>query len=121
MRRPAWAGLAVITVAAGLASRAVALPAWEGGHLGDALYAVLIYTLVAFVAPAARAGRRSAVAVAVCFAVEVSQAWHPAWLDALRAHRAVALVLGRGFLWSDLLSYTIGVLVAVATERAIRR
>lgn len=121
MTQLVWVGLAILTIAAGLASRALDLPAWEGGHLGDALYAVLIYTLAGFVAPKARAVRRAASAVLICFATEASQAWHPAWLDTLRANRLVALVLGRGFLWSDLVSYAVGVAAAFAAERAIRR
>ena len=121
MIRLGWLGLAVLTIAAGLASRAVDLPAWEGDHLGDALYAVLIYTLAGFVAPKSGAARRVASAVAICFLVEASQAWHPAWLDTLRANRLVALVLGRGFLWSDLVSYAVGIAAAFAVDRAIRR
>ena len=59
-------------------------------------------------------------ALLIAFAVECSQLWHPEWLDALRADRVVGLLLGRGFLWSDLLAYVVGVLCIAGIERGLR-
>ncbi|MES2645178.1 MAG: DUF2809 domain-containing protein [Myxococcota bacterium] len=109
-----------VTVALGLASRLPGAPPFVVAYVGDALYAVLIYWLLAFVRPGAPVMRLALAAWATCALIEASQAWHPAWLDALRAHRLVALVLGRGFLWSDLGCYAVGVLAAGAVDRAIR-
>jgi hypothetical protein len=105
-------------VALGLASRLPGAPAFVVAYVGDALYAVLIYALVGLVAPAVNVGRAAMLALGICWAIEASQAWHPAWLDALRAHRAVALVLGRGFVWSDLACYAVGVAAAAGVDRA---
>ncbi|MFN7146557.1 MAG: DUF2809 domain-containing protein [Myxococcota bacterium] len=116
-----WAVVCALTVAAGLASRAGGMPAWVHAYVGDALYAALIYGLAGVVAPGAAIGRRAGVALAICVAIELSQAWHPPWLDALRAHRAVALVLGRGFLASDLVAYTVGVAATAGGEALARR
>lgn len=105
-----------VTIALGLLSRVADAPAFVIATFGDALYAVLIYGLLGLVAPRATIARVAAVAWAICAAIEISQAWHPAWLDALRAHRPVALVLGRGFLWSDLACYAVGVGIAACVE-----
>lgn len=51
-----------------------------------------------------------------CAAIEASQLWQPIWLDELRKQPLVALVLGRGFLWSDLVCYAVGAGAAGAVE-----
>jgi hypothetical protein len=44
--------------------------------------------------------------------VEVSQLWHTPWLDAIRHTQIGKLMLGVGFVWSDLLCYAVGTLGA---------
>ena len=56
------------------------------------------------------------VALAISFGVEFSQLFHAAWLDELRRNRLGALVLGQGFLWSDLVCYAIGIGLGVTLE-----
>lgn len=115
--RVAYAIAAALTVALGLLSRSAAMPDWVHAYVGDALYAVLIALLLGIAFPR---GRVLLPALLLCFVIEMSQAWHPAWLDAVRAHRVVALVLGRGFVWTDLLCYTAGVGVVAVVERLRR-
>jgi glycopeptide antibiotics resistance protein len=43
------------------------------------------------------------------FGIELSQLYHSSWIDALRSYPLGGLILGFGFLWSDLLCYTMGV------------
>lgn len=43
------------------------------------------------------------------YGIEISQLYHASWIDALRAYRLGGLVLGFGFLWSDMVCYTVGV------------
>jgi hypothetical protein len=109
------------TVSLGLQSRAPGMPPFVLAYVGDALYAVLIFGLLGLAAPRARTLALAAAAWGGCAALEASQAFHPPWLDALRAHRLVALVLGRGFLWSDLACYAVGVCVAGTAERILGR
>ena len=82
---------------------------------------MLAFFLTALVLPGALYRRAALSALALCYAVEVSQLWHTPWLDQLRAGRLGALVLGRGFLWSDLVCYTAGVLFAVIIVRPLLR
>ncbi|MDQ3816194.1 MAG: DUF2809 domain-containing protein [Acidobacteriota bacterium] len=49
-------------------------------------------------------------------AVELSQLYHAPWIDGLRQIRLAALLLGHGFLWSDLVCYGVGVGVGALTE-----
>ena len=47
----------------------------------------------------------------LCFGIEFSQLLSYEWLMQLRSTRMGALVLGQGFLWSDIVAYTAGVLL----------
>jgi hypothetical protein len=53
--------------------------------------------------------------------VELSQLYHAPWIDGLRQIRLAALLLGHGFLWSDLVCYAVGVGVGALTESLTAR
>jgi len=59
------------------------------------------------------------VALLFCYFIEVSQLYHSIWIDIIRDTRIGGLILGRGFLWSDLISYSIGVALGAKLERLI--
>jgi hypothetical protein len=113
-----YAGAVVATIALGLASRAWArhLPWWLAKNAGDALYATMMVFAIGWLAPRARTWRIAAAAVAVCFAVELSQLYQAPWIDAVRATLPGRLVLGQGFHGFDLISYLIGAAVGVAVD-----
>ncbi|UPL50633.1 ribosomal maturation YjgA family protein [Hymenobacter sublimis] len=114
-----YAVLGLLTIGLGLASRQFAplLPAWIGAYAGDALWALLVFWLVGFGWPRWGSSQVAAVALGFAFCIECSQLYHVSWLDALRHTRPGRLVLGQGFLWSDLLCYTLGVLIGVGLEQ----
>ena len=60
-------------------------------------------------------------ALAISYLVELSQLWHPAFLEALRATRLGGLILGYGFLWSDLICYTVGALLCFGVQLLVRK
>ncbi|RSK49065.1 DUF2809 domain-containing protein [Hymenobacter rigui] len=107
----------------GLASRRFGgwLPPFVASYAGDALWALLVYWLVGLLRPRWSSWRTGAVALCFAVVIEISQLWHPAWLQAIRATTLGALVLGHGFLWSDLLCYAVGVLAGVLLELAAER
>jgi len=85
--------------------------------VGDVLWAAMIAWLVAAIAPHLSLGARSAVAIAICFAVELSQLYHAPFIDRLRQTTAGQLTLGSGFDVRDLFAYGIGVLLAALVDR----
>jgi hypothetical protein len=116
--RPLCAAIASLTIGAGLASRRypALLPPFLAQYAGDTLWAAMVFWLLALVA-----SRRSTVYLAVstlviAFAVEFSQLYHAAWADAVRGTWFGGLVIGSGFLWSDLACYTIGVGIAAGVD-----
>lgn len=120
MRRLLLALAAVVVVAAGLLVHAFAPGGFVGDAAGDALYAVLIVLLVAFVVPWWPSWASGSVALAWCVAVEFFQLTGlPAQWGAV--FRPIGLVLGSGFAATDLLFYALGVGIAVAADALIRR
>lgn len=102
--------LLVLTVALGLASRRFAdvLPDFLAEYAGDALWAAMVFWIAALVFPRAATVHLAAAAFGVALVVELSQLYHAPWIDVIRGTRLGALVLGYGFLWSDLVCYAAG-------------
>lgn len=115
--------LAAATVVLGLASRSHrgALPAVVGEYAGDVLWAAMVLFLLAALRPAAPTRRLALAAAAFALAVEVSQLFHAPWIDAVRRTRAGGLVLGHGFLASDLACYAAGIALAAGIHAALAR
>jgi hypothetical protein len=119
--RIVYAAAVAVTIAAGLGSRAVALPWWLAKNAGDALYATMVFFALGLVWPAMPTRRAAVIALAFCFAIEASQAYHAEWLDAVRATLPGRLVLGQGFHAFDLVCYVIGVVLGVVLEKLYYR
>ncbi|MCI5163110.1 MAG: DUF2809 domain-containing protein, partial [Candidatus Electrothrix sp. AX5] len=58
-------------------------------------------------------------ALITAYLIEISQLFHPAWLEYLRSVRLLSFVLGFGFLWSDLIAYTLGISLAAGIDRLL--
>jgi len=118
--RLGYLAAASLVVVMGLASRryAAALPSFLARYAGDTLWAVMVFVLIGVLSARWSTGRVAAAALATSYGVELSQLYHAPWIDSVRATRLGALVLGYGFLWSDIVCYTVGVAVCVAVERA---
>ena len=119
--RAAYAALAVVAIALGIASRRFSPPLPDPVRLyaGDALWAATVYFAAATVWVRAPATWVAAGALAFSFAIEASQLYHAPWIDSVRATRPGALVLGFGFLWSDLACYALGIAVAAVVDVAL--
>lgn len=119
--RARYVALALLTIAVGLLVHlsGSALGPVARDVLGDALWGAMMVWWTGAVAPDARLAVRSAVAYAICTAVEVSQLYHTPGLDAVRATKLGHLVLGSGFDPRDLAAYALGVGAAALLEAAV--
>ncbi|MYQ42927.1 Protein of unknown function (DUF2809) [Streptomyces sp. LamerLS-316] len=116
--RAAALAAALVTVAAGLGVRA-AVSGDVAKYAGDALYTVLIHTLVVLLAPRVRPLTAAGTALAFSWAVELAQL--TGVLADLARHSTVArLVLGSTFNAPDLLWYAVGAALAWAVHRGLR-
>jgi len=111
-------GLAIVTVALGLASRrfSATFPDAVGLYAGDALWAATVYLAAAVIWRRTRIAHLTIGALVFSFAIEMSQLYHAPWIDDVRRTRVGALLLGFGFLWSDLVCYTAGVAAAALAD-----
>ena len=108
----------------GLGSRSAGaawLPDFVADYAGDTLWALMVFLMLGWGFPRAPTGVLAMAALGVSFAVEFSQMIEAGWLEGLRETRLGALVLGRGFLASDLGCYLAGVLGGGLLELAIHR
>lgn len=53
------------------------------------------------------------------FGIELSQLYHSPWIDSIRNTTLGGLVLGFGFLYSDLLCYALGIGVGTVLDKII--
>jgi hypothetical protein len=121
--RPSYLALAAATVALGLAARAFrgVLPDLIGAYAGDVLWAAMVYLLAAAIWNRATVRHLAIGAGAFALVIELSQLYHAPWIDAVRRTRPGGLVLGFGFLWSDLACYAAGIVLAAALDIALSR
>lgn len=115
-RRIRYAVFLVTVIAVGLASRSRAARSFVSTDVGDALWAVAVYALLRVLAPGVRVWRAAVAAVVIAFAVELSQLYHAPWIDAVRRNRLGGLLLGFGFVPTDLLCYAAGIAVAAVVD-----
>lgn len=115
--------LIIITLLAGLASRhfASVLPQWVHSYLGDMLWALMVFLMAGFIFNRKDTRWIAIFALVFSFSIEISQLYHSPWIDAVRANRLGGLILGFGFLWSDLICYTVGIGVGLLTEKVITK
>lgn len=98
--------LALLTIVLGIASRKiVGIPLF----VGDILYAVLVYFGFRWLLVKSKAPWQIGLPLLFCFAIEIQQLSTAAALVAIRETTLGHYVLGQGFLWSDLLCYTMGI------------
>ncbi|WPO77330.1 DUF2809 domain-containing protein [Flavobacterium sp. KACC 22761] len=100
----------------GILSRKISLiPLW----IGDFLYAVMIYFLVRIVYFNKKATYIFILSLVICYGIEFLQLYQAPWIIELRKTLFGRYVLGQGFLWSDILAYTAGILFIFFIEKII--
>jgi len=123
-RRVAYAGLLLVTIAAGLAWRILPLgfSFFWFKYGGSVLWAVALYWLIALGFPRYRSVGIGVSAAVVAAVLEFSRLWHVGAVDAFRLTLAGRLLLGRYFSVKNILAYWVGIALAVAVDEwAVRR
>jgi hypothetical protein len=103
--------LAIFTLLAGLLWRLIplGLPPALVKYGGSALWAMMVYWLVAFAVPKWTPLRLALVAALIAAAVELFRLYHAPALDAFRLTLAGRLLLGRFFSLTDIAVYWIAI------------
>lgn len=113
--------LLLMVIAKGLASRRSSWLASTilGHYPGDACWAVAAYLGLILIFPKASFVHAAIGAMAISFAVEISQLYHAAWIDSIRRTTFGRLLLGSGFDLIDLAAYFVGTILASITDLLI--
>ena len=107
--------IALTLIPIGLATRQYGNE-WMKLYAGDVLWAAMIYWGFKFLF-AQEPKRNAFYALTFCFLIEFSQLYHAPWIDQIRSNRLGGLVLGFGFLWSDLGCYLVGVVCSYFVDK----
>lgn len=89
--------------------------------VGDILYAVMIYFLFRFIFLKVTFQKIAVLSLFTCYAIEILQLYQADWIIEIRNTTLGHLILGQGFLWSDIIAYTVGIGIAYTTEIYLNR
>jgi glycopeptide antibiotics resistance protein len=106
-KRFLYLGYAIALIPIGMASRTYG-NTFVKLYFGDVLWAMMIYFGLKMILPN-QSKKAAYLALVFCFLIEFSQLYHAPWIDTIRSNRLGGLVLGFGFLWSDLVCYLLGI------------
>ncbi|MDA1477964.1 ribosomal maturation YjgA family protein [Bacillus changyiensis] len=120
-KRLLYAILMTTVMVTGIFSRKMThlLPDLVNAYLGDALWALMMFFGFGFLLKKSSTKIIALTALLFCYTIEFSQLYHAPWIDQLRNTTIGGLVLGYGFLWSDLLAYLLGIGTGVICEQKI--
>lgn len=128
MTRLIYLATALAVIPIGLIARSMrdgADPATIGGfvatYLPDTLWAVMFFFLFAAVWPGWGTAVLAAATLAFTVGIEASQLYHGEPLATLRSFGITRFLLGKHFLWSDVICLTIGTSLAAAIHHMIPR
>ncbi len=121
--RSRWMYILAVMVAIllGMGSREYAsvLPHFVAKHFGDALWAAMIYFGVRVLLVRMSVQKAFLLSLGFCYAIEYSQLYQAAWVNDMRSTLFGGLILGRGFLYTDLIRYSAGAVGAYILDRLI--
>jgi hypothetical protein len=108
----------VLIAVLGLPARTIQdhLPSWYVQYFGDYLWAVLLFFGFALIFHNMSTLKVAIITLLFTYGIEISELFHPLWLDNLRSIKLFALVLGYTFLWSDIVAYTLGISTGALIE-----
>lgn len=110
--------IVILIIILGLLSRKITtLPVF----VGDILYAMMIYFIVKFLFLELELKKVAFFSLLICFTIETLQLYQANWIVAIRNTTFGHLVLGQGFLWSDILAYTFGVSFAFLIDKFLKQ
>lgn len=108
-----------IVILLGLASRSGSplIPTLVKEYAGDTLCALTVYLTIAFLFPHFSIKRIAIIAGLFSLSIEISQLYQAIWITRIRQMPLGGLLLGYGFLWSDLICYCLGIGIGVLIEK----
>ena len=113
-------GILIITVVLlGIGSRKFGyiLPRFVASYLGDTLWGLMVFLIIGFLFSYLDTNIVAIVSLIFCFFIEFTQLYHSHFIDNVRSTIIGGLILGFGFLWSDLICYSLGIIIGILIEK----
>lgn len=113
--------LVILVILLGLSTRKFSnnLPNFIASYSGDVLWSLMIFLFIGLIFNRLSILKTAISALAFSYLIEISQLYHSPWIDQIRRTSLGGLILGFGFLWSDLVCYTIGIFLGVLLEELL--
>lgn len=108
----------IVLIPLGLYSRHLK---WIPEETGDALWAMMVFCLWRIILVKQSLRPVAIISLTHSFLVEFSQILRWSWLVSFRSTFIGHMMLGQGFLWTDLLAYLIGILLIFCLFRSMER
>lgn len=109
-------------LAVGLPSRITPhlFPNWYTTYAGDFIWAMMMFFLCRLFFNWGTF-KTFLITLATTYLIEITQLFHPAWLEYLRSFKLVGLIIGYSFLWSDIVAYTAGISLGAIVDKIVER
>ena len=116
MKNKRWIYLAIISaiIVLGLASRKHG--EFIAEYSGDTLWAAMVYCGIRFLFPSLSILKTIVISLLFSYCIEISQLYQADWANTVRNTTLGALIFGHGFLWSDMICYTVGVSLSAVID-----
>ncbi|WP_313638644.1 DUF2809 domain-containing protein [Paenibacillus sp.] len=111
-----------IVIALGLSSRTFSeqLPLFVSRHFGDALWGSMVYFMFRVLLVNRKLWIAFVWSLMFSFGIEFSQLYQAEWINSIRATVLGGLIFGKGFLWIDLVRYTVGIMLSYGLDQYFR-
>ena len=114
--RTLYSVLIIATIGLGLVSRADFIPKLIYPFFGDILYSLMIFFIIGFIFTDLSSLKIALISIGICYIIELSQFYEANWIVEFRNNKLGGLILGYGFLWSDLISYLVGGVLGLSID-----
>jgi hypothetical protein len=108
----------IVLIPIGLCSRQIS---WIPEETGDALWAMMVFCIWRIILVKQELRLIAIVSLTHSFLVEFSQLIRWPWLVSFRNTFIGHMMLGQGFLWTDLLAYAIGIAILYWVFKGLKR
>jgi Protein of unknown function (DUF2809) len=115
--------LTLVVMCLGLTSRRYIdyLPSFIANYAGDTLWATMVYLGIAFLFNKLSIRKVTIISLIFSYTIEISQLYQASWINEIRSTLLGSLILGHGFLFSDLICYTVGIFIGIVIDKLILR
>lgn len=119
-KRGLYISLTLMVMVLGLLSRRVeGLPSVIEAYSGDVLWALMVYFGMGWLFKDKAVAWIVICALFFAYGIELSQLYHAPWIDGIRGTTLGGLVLGYGFLMSDLVCYAVGIVIGALIDYGV--